>query len=219
MTNKPWTCILFDLDGTITDSAPGITATLAHTLEQLDRPVPTPFELIAFVGPPIMDGFAELGLVGADAQRALAVYRERYQSHGAFDSSLYSGVPEVLEAVAEAGIPLGVATSKPETQARRILGHFGLLQHFAFVGGASDDELRSAKADVVAYSLANLRQLGVDLSRTVLVGDREHDVHGAAAHGIPTIFVDWGYGNEIEAAGAIAIAHSAPGLRQLLLPD
>ncbi|SMH49441.1 phosphoglycolate phosphatase [Rathayibacter oskolensis] len=214
-----WSCILFDLDGTITDSAPGITGTLVDTFVELGRPVPLPAELLAYVGPPLLDAFRELGGMSVDqAQDALAVYRRRYNAGGLFDSSLYPGVPEVLARIAEAGIPLSLATSKPESAATRILEHYGLAQYFTVICGASEDEVRSAKADVVEEALRRLRELGVDLSAPVMVGDREHDVHGAAAHGIPTIMVEWGYGSPVEAVGSIALVSEAGELENLLLP-
>jgi phosphoglycolate phosphatase len=214
-----WTCILFDLDGTITDSAPGITGTLVDTFVELGRPVPTPAELLAYVGPPLLDAFRELGGMSVEeAQDALAVYRRRYNTGGLFDSSLYPGVPEVLARIAASGIPLSLATSKPESAATRILEHYGLAQYFTVICGASEDEVRSAKADVVEEALRRLRALGVDLSAPVMVGDREHDVHGAAAHGVPTIMVEWGYGSPLEAVGTIALVTEASELETLLLP-
>jgi phosphoglycolate phosphatase len=214
-----WTCILFDLDGTITDSAPGITGTLVDTFVELGRPVPTPAELLAYVGPPLLDAFRALGGMTVDeAQAALVVYRRRYNAGGLFDSSVYPGVPEVLARIAEAGVPLSLATSKPESAARRILEHYGLSQYFTVICGASEDEVRSAKADVVEEALRRLRELDVDLSAPVMVGDREHDVHGAAAHGVPTIMVEWGYGSPAEAAGTVAVVSEADELATLLLP-
>lgn len=214
-----WTCILFDLDGTITDSAPGITGTLVDTFEELGRPVPTPAELLAYVGPPLLDAFRQLGGMSVEeAQYALEVYRRRYNAGGLFDSSVYPGVPDVLARIAEAGVPLSLATSKPESAARRVLEHYGLAQYFTVVCGASEDEVRSAKADVVEEALRRLRELGVDLSAPVMVGDREHDVHGAGAHGIPTIMVEWGYGSPLEAVGTIALVAGAGELEALLLP-
>ncbi|MCM6763962.1 HAD hydrolase-like protein [Rathayibacter sp. ZW T2_19] len=214
-----WTCILFDLDGTITDSAPGITGTLVDTFVELGRPVPTPVELLAYVGPPLLDAFRALGGMSAEeAQAALVVYRRRYNAGGLFDSSVYPGVPDVLARIAEAGVPLSLATSKPESAARRVLEHYGLAQYFTVICGASEDEVRSAKADVVEEALRRLRELDVDLSAPVMVGDREHDVHGAAAHGIPTIMVEWGYGSPAEAAGTVAVVSEAEQLATLLLP-
>lgn len=214
-----WTCILFDLDGTITDSAPGITGTLVDTFVELGRPVPTPTELLAYVGPPLLDAFRELGGMSVEeAQDALAVYRRRYNAGGLFDSSVYPGVPEVLARIAEAGVPLSLATSKPESAARRVLEHYGLAEYFTVICGASEDEVRSAKADVVEEALRRLRELGIDLSSPVMVGDREHDVQGAGAHGIPTIMVEWGYGSPLEAVGTIALVSEASELEALLLP-
>ncbi len=119
---RPYTAVLFDLDGTIVDSAPGITATLAHTLEAMGEPVPTPAELLAWVGPPIMDSFRDLG--GFDLEeshRALEIYRQKYIVEGVFDAAVYPGVEHVLRAISEARIPLSLATSKPETPATLVL--------------------------------------------------------------------------------------------------
>jgi phosphoglycolate phosphatase len=216
--SAPFTCILFDLDGTIIDSAPGITATLAYTFETMGLRVPSPTELLAYVGPPILDSFrdrAEMSL--GEAAEALAIYRPRYLESGALDSSVFPGVADVVRAVHAAGIPLSLATSKPETPATLMLSHFGLLREFDIITGASDDEVRSSKQDVVAEALVRLAAIGTDLSRPVLVGDREHDVEGAAANGVPTIFVDWGYGSAAEQVGSIAVAHTPGELQKLLL--
>jgi phosphoglycolate phosphatase len=214
----PFTSILFDLDGTIIDSASGITATLAYTFETMGLPVPSPAELLAYVGPPILDSFRDrAGMSLGEAAEALAIYRPRYLESGAFDSTLFPGVPDVLRAVHGVGIPLSLATSKPETPATLMLSHFGLLHEFDIITGASDDEVRSSKADVVAEALVRLAAFGADLSRPVLVGDREHDIEGAAANDVPTIFVDWGYGAAVEQAGSLAVAHTPSELRRLLL--
>ena len=213
----PYTAILCDLDGTIVDSAPGITATLAYTFERLGLPVPTPAELLAWVGPPILDSFRDLaGFDAEQSRRALDIYRPRYLSTGAYNASLYPGMAEVLHAIGRAGIPLSLATSKPETPARAVLEHFSLTDAFDELTGASDDEVRSAKKDVVEEALRRLRDGGADLSRPVLIGDREHDVEGAAHHGVPTIFVTWGYGSPAEAAGAIAVVDEPAELLPLL---
>jgi phosphoglycolate phosphatase len=215
---SPFTAILFDLDGTIVDSAPGITATLAYTFERLGRPIPTPAELLAYVGPPILDSFRDLAGMSLDeSAEALAIYRPRYLETGALDSAVFPGVAEVVRAVHAAGIPTSLATSKPEAPATIMLQHFGLLDSLDIITGASADEVRSAKADVVAEALLRLAAAGADLSRPVLVGDRSHDVEGAAANGVPTIFVDWGYGSPAERAGSIAVAATPDELRELLL--
>jgi phosphoglycolate phosphatase len=208
---------LVDLDGTIVDSAPGITATLAYTFEQLGEPVPAPAELLRWVGPPILDSFRDLaGLDAEESARALAIYRDKYLADGAYDAAVYPGMPEVLRSISEAGLPMSLATSKPETPARAVLEHFGLTRYFDELTGASDDEVRSAKKDVVEEALRRLAARGADLSRPVLIGDRHHDVDGGAHHGVPTIFVTWGYGSPAEQAGAIAVVDTPDELLPLL---
>lgn len=217
MTAPPYSAILFDLDGTIVDSAGGIVASLAYTFRALDLPVPTDEQLLHWVGPPIMDSFRDLAGFGPEmSARALAVYREHYVEFGLLDADPYPGVPDVLRDIHAAGLPLSLATSKPESSARRILDHLHLTPLFTEVTGASEDEVRSAKADVVAEALRRLALRGVDLSRPVMVGDRKHDVHGAAAHGVPTIFVAWGYGDESETQDTVAAVATADELRAAL---
>lgn len=216
---KPdWTCILFDLDGTITDSAPGITSSLRWMFGQLGLPVPSEEELLEYVGPPILDSFRDLAGFDAEAaMRALGTYRVHYTMTGLYDSRVYEGIAGVLAAVKESPLPLSLATSKPESLATLVLTHFGLHENFDFLTGASEDEVRSAKADVVEEALRRLAESGADVSRPVLVGDREHDVGGAAAHGVPTIFVTWGYGTVEEQAGAHSVVHTPEELRTALL--
>ncbi|HEY0374341.1 MAG TPA: HAD hydrolase-like protein [Amnibacterium sp.] len=205
----PYTVVLVDLDGTIMDSAPGITSTLTRTLERMGLPVPPPSRLVEFVGPPILDGLRDLaGLDPEQSQTALRLYRTEYQETGAFDAEPYPGIREALEAIRAAGPTLAVATSKPEQQAKRILAHFGLDDLFTVIAGASEDETRSEKADVITWALGLLAEAGVDASRPVMIGDRVHDVEGAAAHGIPVVFAAWGYGDPAEAVGSIAVASS-----------
>lgn len=212
-----FSCILFDLDGTVVDSAPGITATLAYTFEQLKLPVPTPAELVAYVGPPILDSFRDLaGFTPEQSRRALDIYRVEYLKTGVFDATVYPGVEGVLRHIHERGIPLSLATSKPEKPATLVLERYDLLKYFDVITGASEDEVRSAKADVVAEALVRLRAIGADVSRPVMVGDREHDVAGAGKHEVPTVFVRWGYGSPAEEVGTIGVATTAAELETLL---
>jgi phosphoglycolate phosphatase len=214
---SPYTAVLFDLDGTIVDSAPGITATLAATFERMGLPVPTPAELVAYVGPPILDSFRDLAHFDLEtAHRALDIYREIYIRGGVLDATVYPGLERVLRAIHDAGIPLSLATSKPEKPAALVLDHYGLTQYFDEVTGASADEVRSKKADVVAEALRRLYLRDADISAPVMIGDRIHDIEGAAVHDVPTIFVTWGYGSPAEAAGAIAVADDAGQLLALL---
>lgn len=214
-----WTCVLFDLDGTVADSAPGITASLGYMFEKLGLPVPTAQELRAWVGPPILDSFRDLaGMDAVESAQALAIYREHYLASGAGTSPIYAGIPEVLKAVHAAKLPLALATSKPEFPASVILDHGNLTQYFRVISGASIDEIRSAKADVIAEAISRFRMIGADVSRPIMVGDRKYDVDGAAAHGIRTIYVNWGYGTPDESVDALATVDHPGELIPLLLP-
>jgi phosphoglycolate phosphatase len=217
---KPWSCILFDLDGTIVDSAPGITASLAWTYERLQRPIPSPADLLAYVGPPILDSFRERGgMTDAQAEHALEVYRPHYLATGVFNSRLYPGIGDLIKKIAHSGVPLSLATSKPESLATVTLDYYGLASSFDFLTGASEDEARSAKADVVAEALHRLARAGHDTSNPVMIGDRGYDVEGAAANSVPTIFVRWGYGSRAEEVGTIGAVESAVDLERLLLVE
>jgi phosphoglycolate phosphatase len=212
--------VLFDLDGTLTDSAPGITNSLRRTFEAIGRPVHSEDELMAYVGPPLVDALrAHEGFTLAEAEHALEVYRGFAVESDLIDNAVFPGVVGLLRALKADGIPVATATSKPTSRAERILEHFGLREYFTFVGGASDDETRSSKADVIAYTLAELEKLGVDTSRPVLVGDRFYDVEGGNANDVPVIMVEWGYGSPAEAKGAMAVVHSVDQLRSLLLGE
>lgn len=215
---RTWSAILFDLDGTITDSAPAITNSLARTFALLGRPVPPAAELLAYVGPPLLAAFREYaGMAPDEAAEALLVYRADYQGQASLDTAVYPGVAGLLKHIHELGIPLALATSKPELNAIQILEHFDLAQYFTVIVGASEDEVRSAKVDIVAEALRRLDAAGADLSAPVMVGDRGYDAVGAAANHIPAIIVEWGYGSPAEAAGATAVVHSTDQLRKLLL--
>jgi len=218
VTPAPWTAVLFDLDGTIVDSAPGITDGFRHTLGHLGLPIPEDDALRDLIGPPILDSFRDtFGLSHEQAEGALAIYRPHYLRTGLFNATVFPGIEQVLARVHESGLPTSLATSKPESSATRVLVHFGLDKYFTVITGASESEERSAKADVVADALRRLTALGVDLSNPVMVGDRDHDINGAAANGIPTIIVDWGYGRPGEDTGAVAVVSTARELEALLL--
>ncbi|QEE62443.1 HAD family hydrolase [Salinibacterium sp. dk2585] len=219
MTQQPWTCILFDLDGTISDSAPGITSSLGYMFEKMGREVPGPEELLAWVGPPILESFrVRAGMDEVESAQALAIYRQHYLENNAQGSPIFEGVPKVLRAIHTAGIPLALATSKPEFPASVILDNGNLTQYFRVIAGSSIDEIRSAKKDVIEEAMRRFGMIGVDTSRPVMVGDRKHDVEGAAALGIPAIFVEWGYGPDEEQDGAIGVVSKPADLHGLLLP-
>ncbi|GAA1057865.1 phosphatase [Agromyces luteolus] len=214
---REWSAVLFDLDGTIIDSASEIMDSLAHMFTEMGVPVPDRETLRSYVGPPLLDSLRmTAGFSDVDAWEALNVYRDHYDDH-LLHSPVFPGVEGVLQAVQAAGLPIALATSKPESMARAVLAHTGLERYFTVIAGASDDEERSTKADVVAEALRRLDGLGLDTSDAVMVGDRGYDALGAAAHEIPTILVEWGYGSPAEAADAIAVVHSADQLRALLV--
>lgn len=191
--------VLFDLDGTLVDSTPGIASSVRHAARELGLPEPTPSQLRAMVGPPLQDGFAlVLGLPVAEVPRAVAAYRAHYAAGALLDVTVHDGVPELLASLRGAGATLAVATSKPEPFAVRVLEHTGLLPAFASVHGATLDGSVRHKDQVVAAALA----AHPDGVSPVLVGDRSHDVLGAAAHGLPCIGAGWGPAEEGELTGA-----------------
>ena len=214
---RTWSAVLFDLDGTIVDSASDITASLAHMFTELGLDVPSDDMLRSYVGPPLLDSLRlTAGFDDAEAWEALNVYRDHYADH-VLRSPVFPGVAGVLERLHAAGVPVALATSKPESMAREVLDHAGLTQYFTVITGASDDEELSTKADVVREALRRLREGGVDVSNPVMVGDRGYDTLGAGANGVPTILVEWGYGSPAEASDAMAVVHSTDQLRNLLL--
>jgi phosphoglycolate phosphatase len=201
--------VLFDLDGTLVDSAPGIWSSTRAAARELGLPAPTPDQLRAMIGPPLQDGFAQvLGLSGDDVDRAVTAYRAHYTAGAMLDVTVYAGIPELLRDLVDDGATLAVATSKPEPFALRVLEHTGLRNAFASVHGATFDGSVRHKDQVVAAALA-AHPAGRD---PVLVGDRAQDVLGAAAHGVPCIGAGWGPApdGELIGAGAAAVA-AAPG--------
>ena len=213
--------VLFDLDGTLTDSAPGILAGFDHALATVGTP-PVGADVHAHVvGPPMIDTFRSLGLSEDQVERAREAYTEYYDRQGWAENSVYEGVVEVLEALRAAGVPMAVATSKNERFARRILEHFDLAKYFDFIAGASDDGARRAKSDVVARALEQVGRTARETAAggtgsVVMVGDRDHDVFGAGHWGIPVVLVGWGYGQAGEHAAATWSVESAADLTALL---
>lgn len=208
--------ILFDLDGTLTDSGEGIINCAKMTLERFDLPIPSPDELRTFVGPPLGDSFMKYGVPADRVEEAIAVFRSRYLPIGKFENHPYPGIRELLETLKAQGHKLYVATSKPEVTAVEVLEHFNLASFFDRICGATFDQSRVSKSDVIAFLL---EQIGADTD-AVMVGDTAFDVTGAAAHGIPTIGVSWGYGKvaDMKKAGAAAIADTPEMLLALLNP-
>jgi phosphoglycolate phosphatase len=201
--------VFFDLDGTLTDPKIGITASIQHALEKLNLPVPTQDELTWCIGPPLRASF--VALLGGEehADRAVALYRERFGDTGLFENELYAGIEEALTAVAASGRKLFVATSKPHVFADRIIDHFGLRKYFGRVFGSELDGTRVDKSELLRYAL---EETATDPASTVMIGDRKHDMIGAANNGMSAIGVLYGYGSrdELTKAGAAHLCKS-PG--------
>ena len=209
--------ILFDLDGTLTDSAEGIVNSALHALHKRGIVVSDRSELRKFVGPPLMDSFMRFyGYTHEEAVQGVADYREYYADRGIWENTVYPGIPELLANLKAAGKTVVMATSKPEHFAKQIAAYFDIAKYFDLIAGSTMDETRTKKSDVITYALT---QLNRDVSHAVMVGDRSYDVLGAKALGIPCIGVTFGYGSEEElrTAGAAAIAHNADDLHRLLL--
>lgn len=206
--------ILFDLDGTLTDSGEGIMNCAALALERFGIPIPPRDALRVFIGPPLHDTFRQFGVPEDQVDEAIRIYRSRYVPIGKFENTPYPGIQELLEQLRAQGHRLFVATSKPEDMSVEILEHFDLAHFFDRICGASLDRSRSSKDAVIAYLL---QQHGTE-EPMVMVGDTVFDILGAAAHGIPAVGVAWGYGSveEMKKAGAAAIAATMDELLSIL---
>ncbi len=199
--------LLFDLDGTLTDSRPGIVNSIMYALEQMGIKVEDPEELNPFIGPPLPESFREFyGMNPEECTKGVAFYRERYGTVGLFENSVYDGIEDLLKELKAQGKKLLVATSKPEVYSLQILKHFGIYDYFDFVAGATMDNSRSKKADVINYALEGMQV--TDKSQAVMIGDRKQDIVGAQAMGLDSIGVAFGYGGveELTQAGATYVA-------------
>ncbi len=204
-----FTHIFFDLDGTLTDPAQGITNSFIHALKFYGLPIPSYKELCKLIGPPLPYSFeTTFGFDHDKAMEAVAKYREYFASKGLFENKVYPGIPELLQTLKEQGKHLVVATSKPEEYSIKILEHFKLSQYFDHICGSLMDESRSKKAEVIAYAMQVCRLAPEDSSCILMVGDRFHDIEGARANNIKSCGVLYGYGSktELEQAGAGFIA-------------
>jgi len=209
--------VLFDLDGTIVDSAPGIVRSIAHTLRAMDRPVPPMKELLHWVGPPLPQSFESRGGIEPDrVDEAVSIYREQYLNVGAYDAKIFDGMGAILRDLRAEGRHLAIATSKPTTPATLMLEHFTLVPYFSVIAAAADDESRGEKHLIIDDALTGLANLGIDPSRVLMVGDRIHDIEGARQHGIPCAIVRWGYGTSDEWAHAEHQIDTPRQLRALL---
>lgn len=204
--------ILFDLDGTITDSQEGIKNSVEYALKHFNIEVKDRAELNKYIGPPLRQSFMEFaGLSETDSHMAMTKYREYYGPKGIFENKVYDGIPELLEKLKTEGKKIILATSKPWIYAEIILEHFDLKNYFDFVAGSELNGVRTKKADVIAYAAERYK---IPVSDAVMVGDREHDISGAKENNIKTIGVLYGFGSrqELESAGADYIAENVENI-------
>ncbi|MBS5702902.1 MAG: HAD hydrolase-like protein [Butyricicoccus pullicaecorum] len=211
--------LLFDLDGTLTDSQEGITKSVDHALRTVAGIVTVDLStLTPYIGPPLVDGFMENHHLDAEtAVRCKDAYRARYEKVGLFENRVYDGIPEALGRLQDAGCTLALATSKPEAFALRILEHFGLSKYFTVVCGATMDGRISQKDEVIGETLRRLENPAPE--DTIMIGDRRHDVLGAKRHGLRCLGVLFGFGSEAELreAGAYALAATPQAMAGWLL--
>ena len=211
--------VLFDLDGTLTDAAPGIVNGMRIVFDHFGIEQPDETTMRTHLGPPLAVTWREhYNFTEEQITQALVIYRDYYHEVGMFENEVFDGIPELLTALNDNNITLATATSKPDFSATRIIEHFGLRDHFAFIGAANLEGTRDSKALVVGHTLEQLNANSTT-HRILMVGDRRHDVEGAREHGIDTIGVLWGYGTaeELSTAGAIALAETPRNAGDLLL--
>lgn len=214
---KNYDVILFDLDGTLTDSSPGIINSIVYALKKYNITVNDVSELDKFLGPPLHESFKEFYRFDEEkAMQAVAFYREYFSTKGLFENKVYDGITDLLNTLCDMGKRLVVATSKPQEFTNRIMEHFHLSDYFEFIAGSNMDGTRSKKADVIAYALKEC-QIN-DKSTVVMVGDRKHDIIGAKTVGIDSIGVEYGYGDfdELNNADADYIVKTVDDLKILL---
>ncbi len=210
--------VLFDLDGTLTDPGEGITNSVIFSLEKFGITVSNRAELYKFIGPPLLYSYKEYyGFSESDAKLAIKYYREYFSEKGIFENRVYDGITDMLGKLCGNNIRLSVATSKPDPFAVKILEHFGLTEYFSLVAGATMDETRSEKHEVIEYALRGLHIK--DKARCIMVGDRKHDILGAKKNGLKSVGVLYGYGSrgELETAGADMLAETPLDICGLIL--
>lgn len=211
---KNYDVILFDLDGTLTDSSPGIINSIVYALKKYGISVEDTAELRKFLGPPLHESFkAFYGFDENKSMEAVAYYREYFSTKGLLENDVYKGIPDLLQKLNDKGKRLILATSKPQKFTDRIMAHFDLAKYFEFIAGSNMDGTRSKKAEVIAYALHECQI--TDKSKVVMIGDREHDIIGAKAVGIDSVGVEYGYGdyNELHNAGAAYIVKTVDELK------
>lgn len=203
--------ILFDLDGTLTDSGEGITKSVQYALERIGKPEPDLQKLRVFVGPPLIEQFEEYaGIDEKTARRAVEIYRERYAPIGIYENELYPGIEDMLVGLKNRGYKIGIASSKPENFVKIVAEYFHIESYFDEIVGSEPEGGRTNKTEVIEEAL---RRMGLTDHRdqVIMVGDKEHDVFGARRAGLECIAVSYGYGTkeELENARPLKIVNSA----------
>ncbi|MCL2087616.1 MAG: HAD hydrolase-like protein [Oscillospiraceae bacterium] len=211
--------VLFDLDGTLIDPYEGISNTILHVLEQFGDEKLSSEVLVKFIGPPLIEGFKMFaGYDDKKARKALEIYRESYIKKGVYEATLTEGVRPLLAALSKAGVRLGVATSKPDIMTEIILKHFSVYDYFEFISAAElSPDGRNEKSPIIAYALENMKISGDELKKTVIIGDRHHDVSGAKDNGIACVGLLSGFGNRAEFADADYIIDEIAELEKIVL--
>ncbi|CUH95291.1 hypothetical protein P22_1361 [Propionispora sp. 2/2-37] len=210
--------ILFDLDGTLTDSKPGILRSVQYALEKSGMKEFDLEKLVSFIGPPLTDSFQELyGMNATEAAQAVVYYQEYFSEKGMYENAVYPGIADLLAELSVQGKYLAVATSKPSVFSEKIIEHFSLTPYFNKVVGAKMEGVHSDKEHLIGNILADIPHIPLD--KVVMIGDRKFDIQGGQAHGIDVIAAGYGYGRrpELEDAGPTHIAESVADLRSLLL--
>lgn len=215
---KKYNTIFFDLDGTLTDSSPGILNSVKYALTEMDREIPDEKVLGEFLGPPLTDSFRQFcGMTDDEAKEAATLYRQVYKDKCINENSLYDGIVQTLERLKNAGKTLAVATTKPIFLAEKIVTHYGIRDFFIDVCGSAPDGSGGDKAEVIKMALKVCGE--TDLSQALMIGDRFYDIEGAKTVGIDSVGVLYGYGSrpELEKAGATYIVESAAEIAELIL--
>ena len=205
--------LFFDLDGTLIDSAVGISRCVAHALRELGEPVPADTALRGWIGPPLRDSFGPLLGDAVRTERAVELYRERFEDVGWREHAVYPGIADALSALAADGRRLLVVTAKNEPHARRIVAHLPFAHVFEDVVGATADGTLSHKHELIAEAL---RRTGTPASAATMIGDRHFDIDGARRHRMPSVGVLWGFGDADELRHADRLAATPADLPSLL---
>lgn len=217
--SRRYDLVLFDLDGTLTASHPGVINSIRTVLEKMGKPIPADEVICRFIGPPMQWSFPHLcNFSEEETMRGIELFREVYNTKGIYENSCYPHILELLAALKKNGIKVCVATSKPQSAAEIVVGHFGILEYTDFISGASEDERSHSKSDLIRKGM---EACGVPAGRSVMIGDTRFDVQGAVGAGIDCIGVLYGYGSreEMEEAGCSVFVKDVPELQKLLLGD